>query len=171
VPFLTWCQRRYGDVFCIRLPQSHTMVVTADPAAVRDVFALPAEAFTVAPAGAILEPFLGARSLLLLDGERHRQERQLLGRAFHAEAMSHDAGLIAEATERDMATWPVGRPFPLRPRMQAITLDVIVQAVFGTQSPQMSAVLGQFLRACGSLLILNPAWRKDLGPGGHPHAA
>jgi cytochrome P450 len=77
--------------------------------------------------------------------------------------MSHYAGLIAEATERDMATWPVGRPFPLRPRMQAITLDVIVQAVFGTQSPQMSAVLGQFLRACGSLLILNPAWRKDLG--------
>jgi hypothetical protein len=73
------------------------------------------------------------------------------------------ADLVAEATERDLATWPVGRPFPVRPHMQAITLDVIVGAVFGTSSLATSRAFHRFLRASGSLLILNPAWRKDLG--------
>jgi cytochrome P450 len=38
---------------------------------------------------------------------------------------------MREATERVVASWPVGEPFALRPHAQAITLEVIMRAVFG----------------------------------------
>ena len=39
----------------------------------------------------------------------------------------------ADAAEREIDSWPIGRPFPLAPRMQAITLDVIMAAIFGIE--------------------------------------
>src|SRR3954451_21133839 len=75
VTYLTWCARRYGDTFTLRLPGGAMMVVLADPAAIKQVMTLAAEDFTAAFGAQSLEPFLGKRSLLLLDGEHHRTER------------------------------------------------------------------------------------------------
>src|SRR5438128_12165709 len=66
VQFLTWCQRRYGDMFTVRLPQGGTSIVVADPDAVKEIFALPADSFAAAALAPLLEPFLGARSLVVL---------------------------------------------------------------------------------------------------------
>src|SRR5260221_11608818 len=78
VSYLRWCHRRFGDVFTVQLPGDATVVVLASPDAIAEVCGLRADAFAAASAAPILEPFLGPRSLLLLDGERHRRERQLL---------------------------------------------------------------------------------------------
>src|SRR5438445_13675925 len=83
VRFFTACERRYGPTFTMRLMGEVPGVVVSDPADVRAVFALRPDEFTVHEAVEImLEPFLGARSLLLLDGERQRQERNMLVHAF-----------------------------------------------------------------------------------------
>src|SRR5207244_9999877 len=119
VSFLSWCQRRYGDVFRLRLPQFASIVVVADPEAVRDLFELSADRFTASDSASVLEPFLGSRSLLLLDGDRHRRDRRLLTRSFHAEAMGTYERQITDTTLADMETWPIGRRFALRPRVQA----------------------------------------------------
>jgi cytochrome P450 len=42
--------------------------------------------------------------------------------------------VMEEATERELARWPLGEEFRLHPAMQAITLDVIMRAVFGVDS-------------------------------------
>ena len=52
---------------------------------------------------------------------------------FHGERMRAYEAVMAEATEREVAAWPVGRPLPLQPSMQAITLEVILRAVFGVE--------------------------------------
>src|SRR5439155_25218265 len=88
VEFLQWCHRRYGDVFAVRLPGDGVEVVLADPQAIREVMALEADDFTAASIARVLGPFLGPRSLLLLDGERHRHERKLLVHSLHGGAMS-----------------------------------------------------------------------------------
>lgn len=165
--YLTWCQRRYGDLFTVRLPEGGTLVVASHPAAVKEIFALPADAYSAEDAAPILEPFLGAQSLLLLDGERHRRERRVLARALHGDRMETYESLIMEATERDLETWPVATPFAVWPHMQQVTLEVILRAVFGVapgdELERLRAPLRRFLTDAVSITILNPAWRKDLG--------
>jgi hypothetical protein len=41
--------------------------------------------------------------------------------------------MISDATDRELERWPIGRPFALAPRMQAITLDVIMSGIFGIE--------------------------------------
>ena len=60
-------------------------------------------------------------------------QRKLLLPPFHGEAVRRYAEVMAEATAREVDGWPVGRAFALRPRMQAITLEVILRAVFGVR--------------------------------------
>ena len=48
---------------------------------------------------------------------------------------------MREATERAVASWPAGEPFALRPHTQAITLEVIMRAVFGVEDGEAMARL------------------------------
>ena len=38
---------------------------------------------------------------------------------------------MATVTRKEVATWPVGEPFELWPRMQEITLEAVMRVVFG----------------------------------------
>jgi len=163
--YLAHCQRRFGDAFTLRLPGLGTLVVLADPDAIRDVFGLRADACRTDPS--LLEPFLGRRSVLALDGEDHQRQRRLLSRAFHAETMQSYAAIIERATAADVDQWPLGRPFSLLPRLRAITLDVILRVVFGLDdADRLNGFRNQlepFLEGAGSLLVLNPGFRRSLG--------
>ena len=164
--YLARCQRRYGDIFTVRLPQPvGSLIMLADPDAIRDAFALKTDACSSDPT--LLEPFLGAESVLGLDGERHRRQRRLLSRAFHAETMQTYAAAIEAATLADIESWPVDRPFALHPRLRAITLEVILRVVFGVDDADRLSdfrrQLEPFLVGAGSLLVLNPGFRRNLG--------
>lgn len=171
VAFLEWCQRRYGDAFVVRLPGDATAVVLADPGAIRDVMALSADDFSVATGAQFLEPFLGAQSLLLLDGERHSRERKLLAQALHGGSMSSYAEQMADATRSDMETWPTGRAFSLHPHLQTITLDVIVRLIVGVDDraghDELIGLLGPWTRqdARSVMLLWEPLRRDFRGRG------
>jgi cytochrome P450 len=74
---------------------------------------------------------VGPNSVLTANGPRHLRQRKLLLPPFHGDAIERYAQMIAQATEREIERWPIGRPFALAPRMQAITLDVIMSGIFG----------------------------------------
>jgi cytochrome P450 len=67
----------------------------------------------------------------LLDEDRHLEQRKLMLPAFHGEKMQRLAGLMTEVAEREVASWPAGEGIPLHPRMQRLTLEIILRAVFG----------------------------------------
>ncbi|MBX5469527.1 MAG: cytochrome P450 [Thermoleophilaceae bacterium] len=123
---------RYGPVFTLTLWPLEPMVVLADPDAVREVWSRDRLNLLPKVRNVVLEPLLGPRSLLLQEGEEHLRRRKLLLPPFHGERMRAYRATMREAAERDMERWPVGRPFPLLERTQAITLEVILRAVFGT---------------------------------------
>ena len=132
-----WMQsrrRRYGNVFGSRFPIFGRVVYVADPADIKRVFSGSPTVFHAGEANALaLGDALGEHSLLTLDEDRHLSQRKLLLPPFHGESVRRYAEVMAEATAREVDSWPVGEEISLRPRMQAITLEVILRAVFGVR--------------------------------------
>ena len=131
VPFLFAQQEHHGDVFTMELPQEGPWVVLSHPDAIREVFTGDPSKLLAGEGNEILAPILGPRSVLLLDGPEHLRERRLLLPPFHGERMQRYGTLMREVAEREIATWPAGTAFALAPRMQAVTLEIILRAVFG----------------------------------------
>lgn len=165
-------RRRYGDVFTVRLAGFGTGVYLADPEDIKTVFAGDPRTFHAGEANAVLGGVLGSSSVLLLDEDRHRDRRRLMLAPFHREAVARQAPLIAEIAAANIAGWPVGREFPVAPRMSQITLEVILRAAIGATDPDrlagLRAVLPRLLRL-GSWDILAvarpelqrlPPWRS-----------
>jgi cytochrome P450 len=130
--FLDHCTRAYGDVFTMRLPLGMNLVHIADPELVKSVFGAGTDVLRAGEANAtILEPLMGRHSVLVLDGPEHSRQRKLILPAFHGDRMRAWEETIRGITRAEVARWPTGTSFALRPRMQSITLDVIVRVVFG----------------------------------------
>ena len=130
--FLEYCSRAYGDVFTMRLPLGINLVHLADPELVKAVFGGNPDALRAGEANAtILEPLVGRHSVLVLDGPEHARQRKLILPAFHGDRMRAWEATIRDITRAEIARWPEGQPFALRPSMQSITLDVIIRVVFG----------------------------------------
>ncbi|HYU60357.1 MAG TPA: cytochrome P450 [Solirubrobacterales bacterium] len=135
VAFFEGWRRKLGETFAARLIGPGDVVFISDPASLKRLFSAD-RVNTIAPGRNIaLRPLLGSRSLLLQEDEEHMRRRKLMLPPFHGERMRAYESMIAEVTEAAIADWPIGAPFPLHPSMQAITLEVIMRAVFGVSDP------------------------------------
>jgi cytochrome P450 len=168
IDYLERCLRRFGDVFTLRFVGMGDLVYVADTEAIKGIFTGDASVFRAGEANQIMEPVLGERSVLLLDEDEHLRERRLLLPPFHGERVRRYRELVGEIAAAEIARWPRGRPFELRPRMQAITLEVILRAVFGIQEAErldrLRALLPRMLDH-GTVVVWMPFLRRDLGPG------
>ena len=144
--FLENCRRHCGDYFTLLPQPGRTLVISADPAAVKRVFTGDPNLLHAGAGNIALEPLLGPSSVLLLDGDEHLRQRRLLLPPFHGERMRAYGPLMDEVAERHVASWPRGRSFPLLPSMQAITLEVIMRAVFGFDDAARRERIGAPLR-------------------------
>jgi cytochrome P450 len=144
--YLGWARRRYGDVVTMSTLFDSGFVMVFEPELVKQVFKGPPEQLRAGEANALLGPILGERSVLLLDGSEHIRHRRLMLPAFHGQRMKAYDSIMRDATDREIDRWPVGEPFELLPSMQALTLDVIMRAVFGVAEGQRYDDLRHALR-------------------------
>jgi cytochrome P450 family 135 len=131
LPFLQECREKYGDSFGIKfIGFERPMVMISDPEAIKALYTERAHGL---PPGrdVILKPILGARSLLLQEGDDHLAHRRLMLPAFHGERMRSYAPIMEEIVDARIDSWPLGEEFAIHPHMQAITLDIILRVVFG----------------------------------------
>jgi cytochrome P450 family 135 len=131
LPFMQECREKYGDSFSVKfLGFERPMVMISGPAAIK---ALYTEREHGLPPGReiVLEPILGSRSLLLLEGADHLAHRKLMLPPFHGERMRSYEPIVTEIVEAEVDSWPLSEEFPVHPRMQAVTLEVILRVVFG----------------------------------------
>ena len=160
ISFLESCRRRFGDAFSVSFLGFQTpMVMLSDPDAIRALYSVPGH--TLPPGRTIaLQPIMGSRSLLLLEGREHLARRKLMLPPFHGERMRAYETTVREVVEREVASWPEGEAFALHPRMQAVTLEVILRAVFGVTDPARRAQLADGL---GRLLAGTSSSRVQFG--------
>jgi cytochrome P450 len=165
LPFLERCLARYGDVFTIRFLGFGNLVYVTDPEAIKQIFAGDGSVFHAGRANEVLEPVLGTRSVLLLDEEAHMHQRKLLLPSFHGESVRRYGELMKEIAAREAASWPRGEPLAMRPRMQSITLEVILRAVFGIREAERLARLRTLvppLLATSNAIVWMPWLRREL---------
>lgn len=149
--FMEHCRRRYGDVFTVRFASFiGTSVLVADPGLLKQVFTADGDVLTGGDDDSFLEPLMGPRSVLLLDGEAHRRKRRLVLPAFHHQAVERYRDVVRAAADGEIDRWRAGAVAPMRPRMQAVTLEVIIEAVFGAS---LTAELRRRLRTAMGTLI------------------
>jgi cytochrome P450 len=179
LPFLESCQRRYGDAFTLRMSRWGNWVLLCDPADVKRIFTA-GRAVGVAIANPLLGPVLGSRSVMLLEEPEHMERRKLMLPSFHGAAVAADAEMMAEVARREVASWPAGEPFELWPRMQAITQEVVMRAVFGPDSGRLDPLRARLTaltewmnrpRNLNKLVLFGPerlarsrAYRAVMGP-------
>jgi cytochrome P450 len=165
--FLERCRARYGSRFTIRLLVTPPMVMVSDPEEIKAVFTAPPDVLHPGEGARILEPVVGPRSVILLDEGRHLEQRKLMLPAFHGERMARLEGVMTEVAEREVAAWPRGEPFALHPRLQAVTLEIILRAVFGLDEgarlDALRAKLTDILAFGASPLTMLPPLQRDLG--------
>lgn len=143
--FVAACRRRYGTVFTLRVATIGTLVYLADPADIKTVFAGDPRVFHAGEANSILGSLLGGSSLLVIDEDVHRDRRRLMVPPFHRDAVARQAGLMAEIAAAKVADWPVGKAFPVGPKMSEITLEVILRTVIGATDPDRLTALREVM--------------------------
>ncbi len=161
--FMLAPSQRFGDVWQLSLlSRDEPMAVTCHPDHVQSLFKAKPEDAPSLTGESPLRPILGPNSVLTMVGERHMRERKLLLPPFHGDAVKRYVEMISETIEREISRWPVGRPFALAPRMQAVTLDVIMAGVFGIQGRPAPGTPEQRIRDTIrrlQRLSTRPAWQ------------
>ncbi len=165
--FLERLAASHGKAVSLRLLGFGETVWITDPAAVKDAYADPEHLRQGEASAPLLSPLLGEHSVLTLDGPRHMRQRKLLLPPFHGEAVRAYAQTFAELTDAELASWRVGERFRLRPRMQRLTIEAILTAVFGVVD---AAERQRLVRAASRLMALlwmsglGERFRRDRGP-------
>jgi cytochrome P450 len=159
------CYRRYGEVFSLKMWPIGLLVVVCDPTEIKRIFTGDPEVLRAGEGNAVTEPVAGPESVLMLDGKRHLHTRKLMLPAFHGERIRIYGELIEEIAEEEIDRWPVGTSFPIHPSMQAITLQVILRAVFGIEDAARRADLQRLIpKLINSPALVWPILQRDLGP-------
>jgi cytochrome P450 len=166
--FLEECQRDYADggsVTINLLGFGRTVWVT-DRELIREVFARDDE-MPLSPAGNLVKPIFGTKSVTGLDGQPHLQRRKLLLPRFHGDRLEgFEAGFHA-ATERILEGWSAGDEVELHPEMYRLTMDFLFEVLMGITDRDRTAELTEVseeLMAMMSLCAVGNWIRHDLGP-------
>jgi cytochrome P450 len=169
VPFFERCRARHGRRFTIHLLATPPFVMLADPGDVKEVFTAPAEVLHPGSGARILLPVIGRNSVILLDEDAHLAQRRLMLPAFHGEQVARLAQVMSEVAAAEVDRWPRDEPVALHPRLQALTLEVILRTVFGLEEgarlERLREHLTNVLAVGASPVSMLPPLQRDLGPG------
>jgi len=141
------------------------VVVTGDPAGIRDILTAPPDIYTALGAE-LLGPVLGTNNVILLSGDTHRAMRRFHGPLFQGDRLQGYADAITRITSAHAARWPFDRPFDIEDSLRAISLEVILEIVMGlddgARREAFSQALARLIRALRPSFMFIPALRRSL---------
>ncbi|WP_433659546.1 cytochrome P450 [Nocardia sp. CA-128927] len=152
--FVPALARRYGDVFTLRIPPfADHAVIFSRPEHIKEIFAGNPRDLHAGEGNQILGYVMGQHSLLLTDEDEHARARRLLMPAFNGSALRAYRDLVAEIAVAEIDRWTTDSTLMTLDRMNALTLEVIIQVVFGVTDAQTRTELAPRLR---QIVHMNP---------------
>jgi cytochrome P450 len=168
VPMMEDCRARFGNRFTIKLLGTPPFVMLADPAVVKEVFTAPPDVLHPGEGARILQPVVGRNSLILLDEDAHLSQRRLMLPAFHGEQIARLIDVMAQVAGDEVDGWPRDEAIALHPRLQALTLEIILRTVFGLDEgarlERLRSAMTEVLAVGTSPASMLPPLQRDLGP-------
>ena len=163
--------QRYGDIFIAKSSIFPPQVIISNPQAIQEIFTADAKLFKSGTVNYITLPLVGSSSLLLLDGDRHLQQRKLLMPPFHGERMKAYGQIIRNTTEKVINNWTPGKSVIAQSTMQQISLEVILHTVFGLNEGERYQQIQQliinmfslFSNPLNATFLFVKSLQKDLG--------
>jgi len=137
---------RYGDLVTLRVRPGGPFVIMRDPDHIREVFRGAPEIFHAGAGNSLLVPIVGRHSILTLDAPEHRPARRRMMPPFHHERIATLTTEMRKIAEQEARSWPVGEPFRFLERSYALSLEIIIRLVLGTDDPDRAAELRRILR-------------------------
>jgi cytochrome P450 len=167
--FMNKSRRDYGDVFTVRFASVGRIIFVSDPALIKQIFTASPDTLRAGEANWPLIPVLGTRGSLLLDGKPHLERRRVILPPFHGERLERYRELFGEVAAQHIRRWPADEPFALLPKVQAITLELIMKVVFGEDEDparieRLATEMMGLITASQSRLAQLPWMGYDLGP-------
>ncbi len=171
--FLDNCAKNYGDTFTMRVLgiNSPPVVFFSSPKAIAECFAIPAQKLDFKKATHVFKPIFGDNSIVLQEKQKHNRDRNLLMPAFHGDRMKSYGDRICQITQEVMKDWQVGNVISMQEVMPDITLQIILQVVFGITPGEryqklktlLSKLLNDITTPWYSSLFFFPPLQQDLG--------
>ncbi|AVH67866.1 cytochrome P450 [Nostoc sp. 'Peltigera membranacea cyanobiont' N6] len=173
VSFMVNAAQQYPDIFTAEvIGFGETVVFVNHPQAIKEILTNDRKKFPFVGRGnKIFEPLAGEYSLLMLNGEQHKRRRQLTMPSFHGNRMRAYGALISNLTEQVFSQLPLNQPFLARSAMQEISLQIILQAIFGLHKGArydkikrlVALLLDLFSSPFTSSFLFFPFLQQDLG--------
>jgi cytochrome P450 family 135 len=142
-----WLRKRYGDVIAVSV-LGRPSVLVCGAELTRSVLSGEPKTFH-AGEGRIqgIRNVMGERSVVTTDEAEHQRLRKLLVPPFNGAALRGYQTMMNELAAREIGRWPIGTPFAAQPRMNAVTLEMMLRVVLGlTEGPQLDALRIPFSR-------------------------
>ncbi|MCT7986850.1 cytochrome P450 [Laspinema olomoucense] len=166
--------QRYPDLFQAEVVGfGDTLVFVSHPQAIQYILTHENKQLSVpGKVNGIVEPLVGEYSVIMLEGDRHRRQRQLLMPPFHGERMKSYGEMIHEIAVAVLSQVPTSQPFIARSVMAQISSQVMLQTVFGLDlngenyhklKELMTLMLEVFNTPAASSLLFFKQLQVDLG--------
>lgn len=153
---LTYGKERYGDTFMLRIGSLPPLVVTGRHEIVQNVFQ---DQVMTGDDHFIFEPVLGSQSVIVATGERHKELRSTLIPFFQGQHLRSALGSLHALCEEHAKNMKGPIPF-VRKEMEALTLKVMIQFLFGSIDDRLRIEL---IQTSTSFLEIFRSWTGLLG--------
>ena len=151
--YLDACSREFGEQFTLRLMGYGDFVVFSNPKDVEAIFTgSPNILHSGETISKVFQVIFGPHSVVILDGEPHKEQRQLLMPPFHGEGIRVHVATIAQTCETMFGSWPKSRRIRLSSYIRNVTLDIILKTIFGVTGEETGVLRKVFARFLKNLL-------------------
>lgn len=170
--YMDLAAKNFPDIFAADIAGADEYIFVNHPEAMRQIIASDRHKFLASSKESeIIKPLVGANSISLIEGDRHKKRRKLLLPPFHGERMESYSKLICNLTHKVVSQLQPNQAFVGRTIAQEVSLQVILEAVYGLHDSDRSQVLKQriatlanmFESPLTSALLFFPWLQKDLG--------
>ena len=144
--FLEWCRDHFGETFTVSIPSLGRVCIFTRPEDIERIFALDGRSLLGGAAQSPLVDFAGDRSLMKLDGQAHREHREILGKALRPADLPDGGEGILEQIRAIVATWPCRRRFDLGDALDRLTLALVADVGLGEDARDLVRAGSRTLR-------------------------
>jgi len=157
-----YCHAHLGDRFTVYPLHMPPLVFLSDPQDIRAVLTTPSTELHPGAGAHVLAPLIGDHAFMLLEEDAHIYGRKAITPAFHQRMVTDQTVMLADMVAREIATWPLDTALALHPCIRALTLRVILRAIFSDTNAALGPLHQQLmgmLSVSSSLMLQEPKLR------------